>query len=58
MDKITIKFFADLMYIKGIICFDEYEDIMSCCTEGCLDKVIEKMLKDEYNPYLRGDIIV
>ena len=58
MEKVTIKFFADVLYLKGVICFDEYEDIMECCTPECLDRVIEKMFKDEYNPYLRGEIIV
>lgn len=56
MDKIVIQFFSDVLYLKGIICLDEYEDILDCCIPSDLDKVFEKMMKDEYNAYRRGDI--
>lgn len=58
MDKIMLKFLADVLYIKGVIYFSEYDAIMSSCNEKCLDAIVERMLKDEYNPYTRGEVIV
>ena len=51
MDKITIKFIADVLYVKAIISLEEYEDIMSACTPSCLDKIVERMLREDYNNY-------
>ena len=55
MDKITLKFLADVLYIKGIICYEELEDIMDVKTPFDLDNIVEKMLSDEYNVYKRGE---
>lgn len=58
MDKLSLGFFADVLYIKGIICFDEYDDIMEAVKAEDLDTVVEKMLSDEYNVYKRGEAYV
>ena len=58
MDKITLGFLTDVLYIKGIICFEEYEEIMDSSTAPDLDKIVEKMLRDEYNVYKRGEAYV
>jgi hypothetical protein len=55
MDKVVLKFLADLLYIKGIICFEEFEDIMESHTFYDLDTIIEKMIREEYNVYKRGE---
>lgn len=55
MDKVTLKFLADVLYIKGILCYEEFEDIMDAKTFVDLDKIIEKMLRSEYNVYRRGE---
>lgn len=56
MDKLLLKFFADVMYLKDVICFEEYEGIMEVKTPMDLDEVFEKMMKEEYNAYRRGTI--
>lgn len=58
MDKVVIKFFSDVLYLNNILCFEEYEDIMECQTPEDLDKVFEKMMKEEYNAYTRGQITI
>ena len=58
MDKTTIGFLADVLYIKGIICFDEFDDIMNSKNASDLGDVVEKMLRDEYNVYKRGEAYV
>ena len=58
MDKLMIGFMADVLYIKGILCFEEYEAIMDVKNPACLDEVVEKMLTDQYNPYKRGEAYV
>lgn len=54
-DKVLAKFLADILYIKGIICFEEFEDIMESKTFHDLDNIVEKLLRSEYNVYKRGE---
>lgn len=56
IDKIILKFFTDLLYVKGIICIEEYDDIMSVKTSSDLDVIIEKMLREEYNVFKRAGV--
>lgn len=55
MDKILLKFFADVMYLKGLICFEEFECILDCSTPEDLDSVFERMMKEDFNYYARGE---
>lgn len=56
LDKIILKFFTDVMYLKGIICLDEFEDIMDCCNANDLENVFEKMITDKYDIFRRGEL--
>ena len=44
-----MKFIADVLYIKGCICFDEFCAIMEATTPVDLEDIIEKMLKEDFN---------
>lgn len=55
IDKVLLKFITDVMYIKGIICYQEYDAIMECSNHIDLDCVFEKMMNDGYNGYIRGE---
>jgi len=55
VDKILLKFFADVLYLKGIICYEEFEAILDCCTPHDLDVVFERMMKEDFNYYARGE---
>lgn len=57
MDKILLKFIADVLYLKGVIFYEEYEAIMECSNCNDLDEVFEKMMKEEFNAYRRGSFI-
>lgn len=57
MDKLLVKFLADVLYLKEVICFEEYEGIMDIRSYSDMDEVFEKMMKEEYNAYRRGEII-
>lgn len=37
-----------MLYIKGVICSEELEDILEVKTMDDLDNIIDKMLDDEY----------
>lgn len=50
MDKVTLKFLADVLYIKGVFCIEELEDVMNACNPSDLDVIIDKMLDDKYYP--------
>jgi len=55
MDKLAIGFLADVLYIKGIICFEEFEDIMNVKHPSDLQNIVDKMLRSGYNAYKRGE---
>jgi len=55
LDKVAIKFFADVLYAKEKLSIEEYEDIMEAKTVEDLDIIVDKMLKEEYNTLLRGE---
>lgn len=57
MDKIILKFIADVLYLKGIICFQEFEAIMESTNPSDLDAIVERIFREEYNGYIRGDYI-
>lgn len=52
MDKVTLKFIADILYVKAIICLEEYEAILDASTMRCLDDIVDRMLRDEYSSYV------
>ena len=54
--KIILKFLADVLYLKGVLCFEEYDGIMECCNTSDLDCIFERMMKEDFNNYKRGDI--
>jgi hypothetical protein len=55
MDKTVIGFLADVLYIKEVICYEEFEAIQDCKTPMDLDAVFEKMMRGEFNVYRRGE---
>ena len=48
MCRITLKFFADLLYLRGNISFEAYDDILSAKSPFDLDQIIEKDIRGEY----------
>ena len=55
MDRVSLKFIADLLYIKGDICFQEFDDIMNASEPQDLDNIIDKLIRGDYNVYKRGN---
>lgn len=55
MDKLVIGLFADIMYIKGFICYDEFQALMELKTPSDLDAFQEKLLRGEFNVYRKGE---
>lgn len=55
MDKLVLRFFADVMYLKGIICYEELEAILDVKHPEDLEVIFEKMYRGEYNVYKRGE---
>lgn len=56
MDKIVIQLFADILYIKGIICFDEMQEIMNMKTPSDVESFTEKLIRGDHNAYKRGEV--
>ena len=55
MDKLTLGFLADVLYYKGIICYEEVEAIFDAKNAQDLQVIIDKMMNQEFNPYKRGE---
>ena len=55
MDKIVLKFIADLLYVKKVICLEELEAIYDVKDISDLDEVFEKVLGGEYNALRRKE---
>lgn len=55
MDKVLLKFIADVLYVKGYIYYSEFEAMMEACNADDLDRIIEGMLNDEFKGYKKGE---
>lgn len=55
MDKLVLGFMADVLYLKGIICFEEFEDIMNVKHPSDLQDIVDRLLRGKYNAYKRGE---
>lgn len=55
MDKLTLGFIADILYLKGIICFEEFQDIQEITQPSDMTDIIDKMIGGKYNVYKRGE---
>ena len=55
---VVLKFLADVLYVKGYIYFKEYEAILDSSTPEDLDKIVERMLHDDFSPYMRGECYI
>ena len=53
--RIAIKFFADVLYVKGFMYFSEYEAILDASSPLELDDIVERMLNDGFSPYMQGE---
>lgn len=52
---LALGFLADVLYIKGIICFEEFEAIQEVKHPSDLNDIVEKMLRGDYNAYRKGE---
>jgi hypothetical protein len=55
LDKLVLGFIADVMYLKGIICFDELQAIYDVKDAQDLGDVFERMMAGEFNVYKKGE---
>lgn len=55
MDKLVLKFFADVLYLKGILCFEELEAIGDAKNAEDLERIFERMYRGDFNVYKRGE---
>lgn len=58
MDKQVLGFLADILYIKGVIYFDEFEAIQNVTQPSDLNDIVEGMLSGQFNGYKRGEAYV
>ena len=53
--RVAIQLFADILYIKGILCYDEFECLLDIQTSSDAEQFTEKLLRGDFNVYKRGE---
>lgn len=55
MDKLVLGFMADVLYLKGIISYEEFEAIMDATKPSDLECIVEKLIRGEFHAYKKGE---
>lgn len=55
IDKAVLGFFADLLYVQGVINYDMLDGINEIKNHEDMGKYIEKLLRGEFNAYRTGE---
>jgi hypothetical protein len=53
--KVVLGLLADILYIKGHICYDEFEALQEVRNEHDVYAFTERLLRGEFNVYKRGE---
>jgi hypothetical protein len=53
--KVVIGLIADILYIKGHICYEEFESLQDVRNEQDVYAFTEKLLRGEFNVFKRGE---
>lgn len=53
--RVVIQLLADILYIKGILCFDEFEALMEVKNASDVGDFTEKLLCGDFNVYRKGE---
>lgn len=56
IDKVLLKFFSDVLYLKRVICIEEYEAIVDSTSINDLESIFEGMMCDKFRDYRRGEM--
>ena len=56
VDKVLLKFFSDVLYLKRVICIEEYEAIVDSTSINDLESIFEGMMCDKFRDYRRGEM--
>ena len=54
--KALLGLFADILYHKGLLCYEEMEALMDIRSNHDIYAFSEKLLRGEFNVYKRGEI--
>lgn len=53
--KLVLGFIADILYIKGMLCYDEYDTILNAKNAQDLEAIVERFLRGDFNGYKKGE---
>lgn len=54
-DKVIVQLFADILYVKGILCYDEIDHLLDMSTVGDVENFTDKMFGGVFSAYKRGE---
>jgi hypothetical protein len=54
-EKVTLGFLADVLFLKGVLCYEEYEAIQNVRTHSDVEDIVEGMLRSTFNQFKRGE---
>lgn len=53
--RVVAELLADILFLKNIICFEEYEAIMEIKNSSDVEAFTDKLIRGEFNVYKRGE---
>lgn len=56
MDKVVIQLFADILYNKNILCYEEIDALLDMETVEDVVAFTDKMDRGGFNVYKRGEV--
>lgn len=54
--KLVLGFIADLLYFKGLLCYEEIDAILDMKDASDVERFIERLSRGEFNVYKRGEV--
>lgn len=53
--KVVIALFGDILYEKGVLCFEELEALFNIKDISDVELFTERLMRGEFNVYKRGE---
>ena len=54
--KAAINLFADILYAKGLLCFEEMDALLDISNQQDVYNFSERMIRGDFNVYKRGEV--
>lgn len=53
-EKTILGFVSDVLFLKGVVCYEEYEAMQAAKSHEDVNEIVEGMLRSSFNQFKRG----